>query len=112
MTKFDHRLKRLEGKTGLKKKDFDYWIVSSSPATGIRDIAAGKVPGKMGSRFDPESKNVIIVSAVPRPIKRASTESARARQQEISFAKTIDVVDLTDEELKAEIASIEKELAK
>jgi len=112
LTKFDHRLKRLEGKTGLKKKDFDYWIVSSSPATGIRDIAAGKISGKMGSRFDPESKNMIIVSAVPRPTKRALTESARARQQEISFAKTIDVEDLTDEELDAELDSIEKELAK
>ena len=112
MTKFDHRLKRLEGKTGLKKKAFEYWLINKSPATGIRDIVAGKIPGKMGSRYNPESQNVIIVSAVPRSIKRTLTESARARQQEISFAKTIDAEDLTDEELDAELASIEKELAK
>lgn len=101
MTKFDHRLKRLEAKTGLKKKDFDYWIVSSSQSPAIRNITTGKIPGKMGSRYNPESQNVIILSAVP----RSNAKALRSRKEE-----PIDVAELTDQELDAELARIQKEL--
>lgn len=105
MSKFDHRLKRLEAKSGFKEKRFNYWIVKKSkesPAKVIRDIRAGLIIGKTGSRLDPESQNVIIVSTIPRPMK------AELRSRE-AFPER-EIPDLTDDELETEISRIQKEL--
>lgn len=106
MTKFDHRLKRLEAKSGLKKH-FNYWIITTgkgkeSPAKAIQDIEAGLIIGKMGSRFNPESQNMIIVSAVPRTNDKTPRSHGSFPSKEIP--------DLTDDELEAEIRSVKKEL--
>lgn len=109
MTKYDHRLKRLEAKTGLKEKLFNYWIIISgkgkeSTAKIIRNIKAGLIIGKMGLPFNPENKNLVIVSTIPRPMK-AELRSRKAFPEN-------EIPDLTDDELETEISRIQKELEK
>jgi len=103
MSKFDHRLKRLEARTG-GKKEFEYWLISHNKQ--IQDIKAGKIAGQRGSLFDPEKKNIIIKSAMPRPDARALEE----RHVSPPMVETLDPSDLSDEDLDQEIARIQKEL--
>jgi len=103
MSKFDHRLKRLEARTG-GKKEFEYWLISHNKQ--IQDIKAGKVASQRGSLFDPEKKNLFIISAIPRPDARALEE----RRVSSPMVETLDPSDLSDEDLDQEIARIQKEL--
>lgn len=120
MSKFDHRLKRLEDKTGIVVHDFDYWMIHGQWKSErliqkeIREIKAGKVIGKYrGSKFDPENPNHrIIISVMPRPIERALQEKKESPPKEISFSPGKEAANLSDQELDAEIASIRKELEK
>ena len=92
MSKFDHRLKRLEARTG-GKTDFELWIIPNERK--IQDI-----------KLDPEKKNIFIISAVPRPDRKALKE----RHISPPMVETLDPSDLGDEDLDQEIARIEKEL--
>lgn len=120
MSKFDHRLKRLEDKSGIVSHNFDYWVIHGQWKSErliqkeIREIKAGKVAGKYrGSKFDPENPNhMIYICGVPRPSKRALKERNLSPSKETSFSHEKKVADLTDAELAAEISSIEKELEK
>jgi len=113
VSKFDHRLKRLESKTGIVKHVFEYWVIWSygkdKPFVEkeIQDIKAGKIAGKGGSMFDPENpKQLIIISGTPRPDPR------KLKEEKISsfIEEEIAPRDLTDEELEAEIRNAQKEL--
>lgn len=101
MSKFDHRLKRLEARTG-GKKGFEYWLISHDKQ--IQDIRAGKVAGQMGSLFDPEKKNIFVISSVPRLKEKA------LKKRSPPMVEILDPSDLSDEDLDQEIARIEKEL--
>ncbi len=103
MSKFDHRLKRLEARTG-GKKEFEYWLISHNKQ--ILDIKAGKVASQRGSLFSPEKKNIFIISAIPRPDRKA----LKGRHVSPPMVETLDPSDLSDEDLDQEIARIEKEL--
>ena len=103
MSKFDHRLKRLEARTG-GKTDFEYWHISNDKQ--IQDIRGGKIAGKMGHRFDPEKKNLIIKSAIPRP----DIQTLKERHAAPPMVETLDPSDLSDEDLDQEIIRIQKEL--
>lgn len=92
MTKFDHRLKRLELRTGIKK-DFEYFVISNEEQ--IQDI-----------KLDPEKKNMFIISAIPRPDRKALKE----RHASPPMVETLDPSELTDEDLDKEIIRIQKEL--
>jgi len=116
MPKFDHRLKRLENKASIEKHVFDYWLIFVHDEKGerlvekkVREIKAGNVVGKYrGSKYDPENpKHMIIVSGVPR-----LQEKKKSPSKEISLPRRKEVADLSDAELEAEIASIEKDLEK
>lgn len=92
MSKFDHRLKRLEVRTG-GKKDFKFWLISDEKQ--IQDI-----------KLDPEKKNIIIISSVPRLKEKGSKE----RRVSPPMVETLDPSDLSDEDLDQEIARIQKEM--
>lgn len=120
MPKFDHRLKRLEDKTGIAGQNFDYWMVKGYDKNKrliekeIREIKAGNVAGKYrGSKFDPENpKHVIYIFGIPRPKEKFLNKREESPSKEISFSPGKEAADLSDQELDAEIASIQKELEK
>lgn len=116
MTKFDHRLKRLEKKTEESRHPFKIWPLSMSD---MKKFAAGKLSStdnrsllsidmlkKSLKDYNEEDKNIFVFSAIPRSKKVAGGDFVRIPE------KTKDLKNLTDEELDAEIASVQKELEK
>lgn len=122
MSKFDHRLKRLEKKTGSDRRQYKIWMLSISD---MKKFTAGKLSStdnrpllsidklrKSLKNYREQDKNIFVISAVPRLNKKALKEKDSPPSKRISFSHGKEAADLTDAELEAEIASIRKELEK
>lgn len=102
MPKFDHRLKRLEKKTGIKRRKIGFLIVGVELSSEVLKESLRKYKETYDDVY-------VIKTAIPRLQKRPTKKSQVVAGD--SFSQRKEVADLTDTELEAEIASIQKELA-
>jgi len=108
VSKFDHRLKRLEKKTGVKRRRLGFIVVGADV-----DLSSEKLKESLKKYKETYDDICIVKTAIPRLKKKPSKKSQVVAGDSLLFSQEkMDPKDLTDEELAAEISGIQKELAK
>lgn len=103
MPKFEHRLKRLEKKTGMKRRKIGFLIV------GV-ELSSEALKESLRKYKETYDDVCVIKTAVPRPGKKASKKSQVVAGD--SFPERKDVADLTDDELDDALTRAQRELEK